>query len=73
MIQENGELVNSLTNKIGNAKNFANEGEKNLLDAKELSKDADKKRGWLFCCIIMAIIVICAPVILTISQNTGFI
>lgn len=73
MIHENGEYVDSLRSKIHNAKDLTNKGKQNLDDAEGHLKSANKKQGYLCCCLSMVGVVVFCPLILTVLQNTSII
>jgi t-SNARE complex subunit (syntaxin) len=51
IVHENGLLIDSIENKINNAKDYAEKGLGNMTEAKEHHVMAKKKKWWVCGCI----------------------
>ena len=70
IVHENGLLVDSIENKIHNAKDYTEKGLTNLEKAKEHHEGTKKKKWWVCMCISMAAAVVFSPILVSIIARS---
>jgi hypothetical protein len=73
VVHENGQILDSVEEKLVNAKDYARKGEVNLVEAKEFKKKANSKRCYVIVCLLTTLFVLGSPVIITTLLNQNII